>query len=175
MKSGFVRKTLSIMMIVFLLTGKVMPTVVAKSVSGNELDEVQLVSEIENETEETTEEETTEEVKEDTSEPEIVTEVPDTESDSEEKVSEDESEEKVFKDESLDTGALKPYNLIVERGYSSDRVAGILDDAGVIDNAVAFDRYLCSNGYDKRISVGSYQIPAGADYSTVAKLITNSN
>ncbi|MBS7302819.1 MAG: hypothetical protein KIG50_01610, partial [Lachnospiraceae bacterium] len=61
MKSGFVRKTLSIMMIVFLLTGKVMPTVVAKSVSGNELDEVQLVSEIENETEETTEEETTEE------------------------------------------------------------------------------------------------------------------
>ena len=125
--------------------------------------------------EETTEEETTEEVKEDTSEPEIVTEVPDTESDSEEKVSEDESEEKVFKDESLDTGALKPYNLIVERGYSSDRVAGILEDAGVIDNAVAFDRYLCSNGYDKRISVGSYQIPAGADYSTVAKLITNSN
>ena len=130
--------------------------------------------------EETTEEETTEEdkpkeVKEDTSEPETVTEEPNAESDSEEKAFEDESEEKVFEDESLDTGALKPYNLTVERGYSSDRVAGILEDAGVIDNAAAFDRYLCSNGYDKRISVGSYQIPAGADYSTVAKLITNSN
>ena len=130
--------------------------------------------------EETTEEETTEEdkpkeVKENTSEPETVTEEPNAESDSEEKAFEDESEEKVFEDESLDTGALKPYNLTVERGYSSDRVAGILEDAGVIDNAAAFDRYLCSNGYDKRISVGSYQIPAGADYSTVAKLITNSN
>lgn len=124
---------------------------------------------------ETTEEETTEEVKENTSEPETVTEKPNAESDSEEKAFEDESEEKVFEDESLDTGALKPYNLTVERGYSSDRVAGILEDAGVIDNAAAFDRYLCSNGYDKRISVGSYQIPAGADYSTVAKLITNSN
>ena len=130
--------------------------------------------------EETTEEETTEEdkpkeVKENTSEPETVTEEPNAESDSEEKAFEDESEEKVFEDESLDTGALKPYNLTVERGYSSDRVAGILEDAGVIDNAAAFDRYLCSNGYDKRISVGSYQIPVGADYSTVAKLITNSN
>ena len=130
--------------------------------------------------EETTEEETTEEdkpkeVKENTSEPETVTEEPNAESDSEEKAFEDESEEKVFEDESLDTGALKPYNLTVERGYSSDRVAGILEDAGVIDNAAAFDTYLCSNGYDKRISVGSYQIPVGADYSTVAKLITNSN
>ena len=125
--------------------------------------------------EETTEEDKPKEVKEDTSEPETVTEEPNAESDSEEKAFEDESEEKVFEDESLDTGALKPYNLTVERGYSSDRVAGILEDAGVIDNAAAFDRYLCSNGYDKRISVGSYQIPAGADYSTVAKLITNSN
>lgn len=125
--------------------------------------------------EETTEEDKPKEVKEDTSEPETVTEESDTESDSEEKAFEDESEEKDSEDESLDTGALKPYNLTVEHGYSSDRVAGILEDAGVIDNAAAFDRYLCSNGYDKRISVGSYQIPAGADYSTVAKLITNSN
>ena len=76
---------------------------------------------------------------------------------------------------SEDDKSKKPYSLKIERGYSSDRVAGILEDAGVIDNAAAFDRYLCSNGYDKRISVGSYQIPAGADYSTVAKLITNSN
>ena len=99
--------------------------------------------------------------KDDEGKPEEVTEEPIKESSPEEKVEDDKSK--------------KPYNLTVERGYSSDRVAGILEDAGVIDNAAAFDRYLCSNGYDKRISVGSYQIPAGADYSTVAKLITNSN
>ena len=125
--------------------------------------------------------------KDDAGKPEAVTEEPVKESSPEEKVEDDkdaaeidnkkEEIKEATRDEkkSEDDKSKKPYNLTVERGYSSDRVAGILEDAGVIDNAAAFDRYLCSNGYDKRISVGSYQIPAGADYSTVAKLITNSN
>ena len=125
--------------------------------------------------------------KDDAGKPEEVTEEPVKESSPEEKVEDDkdaaeidnkkEEIKEAARDEkkSEDDKSKKPYNLTVERGYSSDRVAGILEDAGVIDNAAAFDRYLCSNGYDKRISVGSYQIPAGADYSTVAKLITNSN
>lgn len=125
--------------------------------------------------------------KDDAGKPEEVTEEPIKESSPEEKVEDDkdaaeidnkkEEIKEAARDEkkSEDDKSKKPYNLTVERGYSSDRVAGILEDAGVIDNAAAFDRYLCSNGYDKKISVGSYQIPAGADYSTVAKLITNSN
>ena len=125
--------------------------------------------------------------KDDAGKPEEVTEEPIKESSPEEKVEDDkdaaeidnkkEEIKEAARDEkkSEDDKSKKPYNLTVERGYSSDRVARILEDAGVIDNAAAFDRYLCSNGYDKRISVGSYQIPAGADYSTVAKLITNSN
>ena len=125
--------------------------------------------------------------KDDAGKQEEVTEEPVKESSPEEKVEDDkdaaeidnkkEEIKEAARDEkkSEDDKSKKPYNLTVERGYSSDRVAGILEDAGVIDNAAAFDRYLCSNGYDKRISVGSYQIPAGADYSTVAKLITNSN
>ena len=125
--------------------------------------------------------------KDDAGKPEEVTEEPVKESSPEEKVEDDkdaaeidnkkEETKEAARDEkkSEDDKSKKPYSLKIERGYSSDRVAGILEDAGVIDNAAAFDRYLCSNGYDKRISVGSYQIPAGADYSTVAKLITNSN
>ena len=125
--------------------------------------------------------------KDDAGKPEEVTEEPVKESSPEEKVEDDkdaaeidnkkEETKEAVRDEkkSEDDKSKKPYSLKIERGYSSDRVAGILEDAGVIDNAAAFDRYLCSNGYDKRISVGSYQIPAGADYSTVAKLITNSN
>ena len=125
--------------------------------------------------------------KDDAGKPEAVTEEPVKESSPEEKVEDDkdaaeidnkkEEIKEAARDEkkSEDDKSKKPYNLTVEHGYSSDRVARILEDAGVIDNAAAFDRYLCSNGYDKRISVGSYQIPAGADYSTVAKLITNSN
>lgn len=125
--------------------------------------------------------------KDDAGKPEAVTEEPVKESSPEEKVEDDkdaaeidnkkEETKEAARDEkkSEDDKSKKPYSLKIERGYSSDRVAGILEDAGVIDNAAAFDRYLCSNGYDKRISVGSYQVPAGADYSTVAKLITNSN
>ena len=125
--------------------------------------------------------------KDDVGKPEEVTEEPVKESSPEEKVEDDkdaaeidnkkEETKEAVRDEkkSEDDKSKKTYSLKIESGYSSDRVAGILEDAGVIDNAVAFDRYLCSNGYDKRISVGSYQIPAGADYSTVAKLITNSN
>lgn len=125
--------------------------------------------------------------KDDAGKPEAVTEEPVKESSPEEKVEDDkdaaeidnkkEETKEAVRDEkkSEDDKSKKSYSLKIERGYSSDRVAGILEDAGVIDNAAAFDRYLCSNGYDKKISVGSYQIPAGADYSTVAKLITNSN
>lgn len=137
--------------------------------------------------EEPVEDKKPEATKDDAGKPEEVTEEPIKESSPEEKVEDnkdtaeiDNKKEEIkeaARDEkkSEDDKSKKPYNLTVERGYSSDRVAGILEDAGVIDNAAAFDRYLCSNGYDKRISVGSYQIPAGADYSTVAKLITNSN
>ena len=69
--------------------------------------------------------------------------------------------------------ANKAYTLRIEHGYSSDRVANILQSAGVIDSASGFDKYLCSNGYDHRISVGTYSIQKGADYSTIAKMITN--
>ena len=137
--------------------------------------------------EEPVEDKKPEATKDDAGKPEEVTEEPIKESSPEEKVEDnkdaaeiDNKKEEIkeaARDEkkSEDDKSKKPYSLKIERGYSSDRVAGILEDAGVIDNAAAFDRYLCSNGYDKRISVGSYQIPKGADYSTVAKLITNSN
>lgn len=66
----------------------------------------------------------------------------------------------------------KTYTLTIAKGYSSDRVANILKDAGVIDSAAAFDKYLCDHRYDNKISTGTYNIPAGADYETIARLIT---
>ena len=69
----------------------------------------------------------------------------------------------------------KNYTLTIMGGYSSDRVAKILEGAGVVDSAAAFDKYLCNNGYDHRISTGTYNIPAGSDYAAIAKIITHSN
>ena len=84
-------------------------------------------------------------------------------------------EEKKAAEEKKAEEEKKPYTLTIQSGYSSDRVANVLADAGVISSASAFDTYLCSNGYDHRISTGTYAIPAGADFQTIAKMITNSN
>lgn len=90
----------------------------------------------------------------------------------EKKKAEEEAAKKAAKEAEKKTS--KGYSLRIEKGYSSDKVARILEDAGVVGSAASFDKYLCSNGYDHRISVGIYQIPAGADYAAIAKLITHS-
>ena len=66
------------------------------------------------------------------------------------------------------------YILSVERGNSSNVVAEKLQRLGAIDDAKAFDRYLVDNGYANRISVGTFQIPAGSSYEWIARKITNS-
>ena len=61
----------------------------------------------------------------------------------------------------------------VVSGMSSDRVAQILADMGVVEDARDFNLYLCTNGYDKTIRVGTYKIKVGAGYEEIARLITN--
>ena len=51
-------------------------------------------------------------------------------------------------------------------------VAGLLEQAGIIDSAAAYDRYLVSNGYDRRIQIGTKTIPEGADNEQIARIIT---
>lgn len=63
--------------------------------------------------------------------------------------------------------------ITVNRGNGSDTVAKLLEKGGAIDSAKDFDKYLCENKLDNKISVGKYEIPAGADYETIAKIITN--
>lgn len=65
--------------------------------------------------------------------------------------------------------------ITVAGGASSDTVAKLLEKGGVIDSASKFDAYLTSHGYDRHISTGTHEIPAGADYETIAKIITSGN
>lgn len=62
--------------------------------------------------------------------------------------------------------------LTIERGESSVTVSRALEALGLVADAKEYDRYLCSNGYDKSIAVGTYQIPIGSDEETIAKVIT---
>ncbi len=62
--------------------------------------------------------------------------------------------------------------LTVYSGNSSDTVANRAKELGLVTDAKDFDNYLVRNGYANRIRVGSFQIPVGASYETIAKAIT---
>lgn len=64
--------------------------------------------------------------------------------------------------------------LEVRRGDSSVSVARRAEDAGLVQSAADFDVFLCRNGYDKRISVGNYEITEGASEKEIADIITKS-
>lgn len=63
---------------------------------------------------------------------------------------------------------------VIQRGQSSYGVAKALAEAGLIEDASAFDQYLESNGYSKRINSGTYEIPADSTEEDIAKIITRS-
>jgi hypothetical protein len=56
-------------------------------------------------------------------------------------------------------------------GMSSDGVAQVLYNAGVIDNAASFNRYLIDRGMDRVIRSGTKVIPAGSGYEEIANII----
>lgn len=64
--------------------------------------------------------------------------------------------------------------LEVRQGDSSISVARRAAEAGLVQSAADFDVFLCQNGYDKRISIGSYEIMEGASEKEIADAITKS-
>lgn len=65
--------------------------------------------------------------------------------------------------------------IVIANGESSVTVSKTLAAAGLIENAADYDRYLCDNGYDKKIRTGTYEIPVGADEEEIALIITRRN
>lgn len=60
----------------------------------------------------------------------------------------------------------------IHSGDSSVSVAKRLAEAGLVGDAKAFDRYLCQNGYDKKIRTGTYEIQSDSSNEEIAKIIT---
>lgn len=63
--------------------------------------------------------------------------------------------------------------ITVESGMSSEDIAIILQEKGVITDASEFNRYLVLNKYANKMQVGTYEIPFGADYKTLAEILCN--
>ena len=57
----------------------------------------------------------------------------------------------------------------VRSGMSSESVSLAVKNAGLVDDDTEFNKYLCENGYDKRLRVGSFDIPSGSDFETISK------
>ena len=66
-------------------------------------------------------------------------------------------------------------NITIEilSGEGSYAVCRKLEEAGLIASASDFDAYLYTNGYDRKIRIGSYQVPIGAEPATIAAILTH--
>lgn len=69
------------------------------------------------------------------------------------------------------TGAAATITVTINSGDGSDTVARRLVELGVITDAGDFDRYLCQNGYDKKLATGNHEINAGAGYPEIAETL----
>ena len=73
--------------------------------------------------------------------------------------------------EEEETVTEKRYVVTIYSGDGSRTVANRLEEMGVIEDAAEFDRYLCQNGYDKRLTTGNHEINAGADEKEIAEAL----
>ena len=74
-------------------------------------------------------------------------------------------------DKTADNNATSSETVKVEikSGMSSESAALAVKNAGLVESDTEFNKYLCSEGYDKRLRVGSFDIPKDADFETIAK------
>ena len=70
-----------------------------------------------------------------------------------------------------DTG--ETITITIHSGQSSVAVSKMLEEAGLVESASAYDKYLCANGYDKRLKTGTHVIPVGATEEEIARIITS--
>ena len=56
---------------------------------------------------------------------------------------------------------------------SSETAAQLLEDAGLVDNWREFNTFLMNNGYDRKISNGTFTFNGKESFEELAKIITN--
>lgn len=61
--------------------------------------------------------------------------------------------------------------IVVSQGDDSYRISQRLEALGMIENARAFDTYLCEKGYDNKIAIGSHTIQKGLSEEEIAEAL----
>jgi len=60
----------------------------------------------------------------------------------------------------------------IYKGESSDSISKRLAEQGLVAEAIAYNNYLCNNGYDRKLNIGTYQLKIGMTEEEIAKIIT---
>ncbi len=66
----------------------------------------------------------------------------------------------------------KQVTVEIEKGMTSEKVALLLKESGVIQDAKQFNKYMVEYGHESNIIAGKYQIATAASYSHIMKMIT---
>ncbi len=115
-------------------------------------------------------EETAEEVAESESEKEAVEN--EAVSDGEEEEASEPVEESVVEEIEKPDSTGEKITIVINKGNGSDTVARKLYEAGLVADATAYDKWLIQNGYDRKISAGTFEIEKGASEEQIALIIS---
>ena len=76
-------------------------------------------------------------------------------------------------EENINEESEETVTIVISAGDSSVSVSKDLEAAGLIESASAYDKYLCDNGYDRKIRIGTFKIPVGSNEEEIAWIITH--
>ena len=62
--------------------------------------------------------------------------------------------------------------ITITKGMGSIQIAKALEQVGVIEDAEAFNEYLCETGNSVKLRIGTYQIKGKPSYTELAKMMT---
>ena len=65
-------------------------------------------------------------------------------------------------------------SITIVSGDDSALVSRKLEEAGLVVSATSYNKFLCENGYERKLSPGTYEIAIGSSEETIAKIITKS-
>ena len=92
---------------------------------------------------------------------------------SEEKTTEQKTEASTEATTEKQEESAKEVTITIKGGMSSYPVCQMLQEIGVIKDAMDFDNYLIKNGYASRISVGTHTLKIGMSYEEIAIAISD--
>lgn len=110
---------------------------------------------------------TTEEVTTEATTEEVTTEAPTTE-----EVTTEEATTEAPTTEEATTEEEKVKSITVSGGMGSETISSMLAEQGLVEDANSYNEWLISKGYDKKLRVGTFEIPAGSSKEEIAKILT---